>query len=52
MEDRERLQIAALANRENLATPGQRVRLNELLDANQALMTDDLLWDDLKRRWS
>lgn len=41
-----------LANRENLATPNQRVRLKELLDANQSLMTVYLLRDDLKRLWS
>lgn len=40
-----------LANRENLAGPSQRVRLKELLEANQALMTVYLLRDDLKRLW-
>ena len=41
-----------LANRENLTNPGQRVRLKELLNANQALMTVYLLRDDLKRLWT
>ena len=41
-----------LANKENLEKPSQRVRLKELLDANQALMTVYLLKDDLKRLWS
>jgi transposase len=41
-----------LANRDNLATPGQRVRLKELLKANEALMTVYLLKDDLKQLWS
>ena len=40
-----------LANRENLAGPSKRVRLKELLEANQALMTVYLLRDDLKRLW-
>jgi transposase len=40
-----------LANRENLAGRSQRVRLKELLEANQALMTVYLLRDDLKRLW-
>lgn len=40
-----------LANRENLTEPSQRVRLKELLEANQALMTVYLLRDDLKRLW-
>ena len=40
-----------LANRENLAGQTQRVRLKELLEANQALMTVYLLRDDLKRLW-
>ncbi len=40
-----------LANRENLAGPPQRIRLKELLEANQALMTVYLLRDDLKRLW-
>jgi transposase len=41
-----------LANRENVKDPSQRVRLKELLDANQALMTVYLLRDDLKRLWN
>ena len=41
-----------LANKENLATPDQRIRLKELLAANRALMTVYLLRDDLKRLWS
>lgn len=41
-----------LANKENLAKPSQRVRLKELLKANEALMTVYLLKDDLKRLWS
>lgn len=41
-----------LANRENLTNPSHRVRLKELLAANQALMTVYLLKDDLKRLWS
>ena len=40
-----------LANRENLTEPSQRVRLKELLKANEALMTVYLLRDDLKRLW-
>ncbi len=40
-----------LANRENLIEPSQRVRLKELLKANEALMTVYLLRDDLKRLW-
>jgi hypothetical protein len=38
------------ANRENLTEPTHRVRLKELLEANQALMTVYLLKDDLKQR--
>jgi len=41
-----------LRNRENLATRDDRVRLNELLDANRALMTVYVLKDDLKHLWS
>lgn len=37
------------ANRENLIEHSQRVRLKELLEANQTLMTVYLLRDDLKR---
>ena len=40
-----------LANRENLTEPTHRVRLKELLEANQALMTVYLLKDDLKHLW-
>ena len=40
-----------LANRENRTSPSQRVRLKELLEANEALMTVYLLRDDLKRLW-
>ena len=40
-----------LANRENLTEPSHRVRLKELLEANQALMTVYLLKDDLKQLW-
>jgi transposase len=40
-----------LANRENLTGPSQRIRLKELLAANQALMIVYLLRDDLKRLW-
>jgi len=41
-----------LANRENLTEPTHRVRLKELLETNQALMTVYLLKDDLKQLWS
>ncbi len=40
-----------LANRENLTEPTQRIRLKELLEANQALMTVYMLKDDLKQLW-
>jgi transposase len=40
-----------LRNRDNLASDRDRVRLNELLDANQALMTVYLLKEDLKALW-
>jgi len=40
-----------LANRENITEPSQRIKLKELLDANQALMTVYLLKDDLKALW-
>lgn len=39
-----------LRNRDNL-TPEQTVRLDELLEANQALLTVYLLRDELKRLW-
>ena len=41
-----------LRNRERLASETQRVRLDELLAANQALMTVYVLRDDLKRLWT
>lgn len=41
-----------LRNRERLASEADRVRLDELLAANQALMTVYVLRDDLKRLWS
>ena len=40
-----------LRNRDNLTGNAQRVRLDELLAANQALMTVYVLRDDLKRLW-
>lgn len=40
-----------LRNRERLASDAERVRLDELLAANQALMTVYVLRDDLKRLW-
>ena len=40
-----------LRNWENLPDEGAKVRLNELLEANQALMTVYLLKDDLKQLW-
>ena len=40
-----------LRNRENLATPQDRVRLQELLSANRALMKVYVLKDDLKTLW-
>ncbi|MER8124910.1 transposase, partial [Acinetobacter baumannii] len=39
-----------LRNRENL-DPRQSVRLDELLDANQPLLTAYLMRDELKRLW-
>ena len=41
-----------LRNRDNLADPEQEVRLDELLAANQTLMTVYVLKDDLKRLWA
>ncbi len=40
-----------LRNRENLKRPEDQVRLRELLDANQQLLTVYLLKDDLKQLW-
>jgi transposase len=40
-----------LRNRDNIARPEDRVRLDELLAANQALMTVYVLRDDLKELW-
>ena len=40
-----------LRNRETIAKPEDRVRLDELLAANQALMTVYVLRDDLKELW-
>ncbi len=40
-----------LRNRETIARPEDRVRLDELLAANQALMTVYALRDDLKELW-
>lgn len=40
-----------LRNEESLRRPEQRIRLRELLDANQALMTVYVLKDDLKQLW-
>jgi transposase len=40
-----------LRNRESLADGEQQVRLDELLQANQALMTAYVLRDDLKQLW-
>lgn len=41
-----------LRNRDNLIDIDQQVRLEELLAANQSLMTTYVLKDDLKRLWS
>jgi transposase len=41
-----------LRNRDNIKKPEDRVRLDELLAANQALMTAYVLKDDLKGLWS
>lgn len=41
-----------LRNRDNIKKPEDRVRLDELLAANQALMTAYVLKDDLKLLWS
>jgi len=41
-----------LRNRESLKSPAQAVQLNELLAANQALMTVYVLRDDLKQLWN
>lgn len=40
-----------LRDRGNLASEAQRVRLDELLEANRALMTVYVLREDLKRLW-
>lgn len=40
-----------LRNRDNLKRPEDKVRLDELLAANQALMTVYVLKDDLKQLW-
>ncbi len=40
-----------LRNRSNLSRPEDRVRLNELLQANRHLMTVYVLRDDLKHLW-
>jgi len=40
-----------LRNRENVTRPEDQVRLNELLNANKALMTVYVLRDDLKELW-
>lgn len=40
-----------LRNRENLTRPQDRVRLDELLQANQTLMTVYILKDELKQLW-
>jgi len=40
-----------LANRENLTEPSQRVRLKELLEANQPLLCVYVLRDELKQLW-
>lgn len=40
-----------LRNRENIRNPDDLVRLDELLEANQALATVYVLKDDLKRLW-
>jgi transposase len=40
-----------LRNRENIKTPEERVHLDELLAANQALMTVYVLREDLKGLW-
>jgi len=40
-----------LRNRENIAKKEDRVKLNELLKANRALMTAYVLKDDLKELW-
>jgi transposase len=41
-----------LRNRDSLKTPAQHVQLDELLAANQALMTVYVLRDDLKQLWA
>lgn len=41
-----------LRNRENIATERDRVRLQELLQANESLMTVYVLKDDLKELWN
>lgn len=41
-----------LRNRESLKTPAQHLQLDELLAANQALMTVYVLRDDLKQLWA
>lgn len=41
-----------LRNRESLANANQQVQLDELLAANQALMTAYVLRDDLKQLWT
>ena len=40
-----------LRNRDSIATPGDRVRLKELLAANRALFVVYILKDDLKQLW-
>jgi transposase len=40
-----------LRNRDSLKSPAQQVQLDELLAANQALMTVYILRDDLKQLW-
>ena len=41
-----------LRNRESLKDPAQHVQLDELLEANQTLMTVYVLRDDLKQLWA
>jgi transposase len=41
-----------LRNRANLKTPGQRVRLDEVLAANQSLMTVYVMKEQLKALWT
>lgn len=41
-----------LRNRESLKDPAQHVQLDELLEANQTLMTVYVLRDDLKQLWT